>query len=353
MATRHADANLDRRRLEEQRSRYAEKVLEAARAEIGAGAGARNITLNRTALRLFHYAAGGLFDASQVEAVLGEAAGAAGLPSAEVASTLRSARAAGEREPQLPEAVRELDAKIAGLGGGPRQLPARGEPREAEHPRRPPAAEVAALWESSTRLTESTRADAFLARRQLPRPELGALDVARVLPRGAEHRFPGWWPASWASTWALAVQAFEPDGSPASIHARAIRDVGDGPKTRWPKDHQAKGLLFADATGRALLGGESIERLRAVLLLEGLTDFLRGCLWAARRMTQGERFAVLGIAAGGVSALAAVRWPAGSTLLIATDHDKAGEEYAEKILAAVGDRVIACRLRWAQVQVRA
>jgi len=82
---------------------------------------------------------------------------------------------------------------------------------------------------------------------------LSALDVARVLPDPKGYRWPTWWPG-WRDTWApyrLTVRAYEPDGTLAGLHARAVlpledmrpldltRTKSDGteepsPKTRWP-----------------------------------------------------------------------------------------------------------------------
>ena len=224
----------------------------------------------------------------------------------------------------------------------PRRRPpaAPAQPR-AEQPRaRPPAAEVQALWDACGRvdptLVEPTKADmalaVFLSRRRLWAPTVASLDLARALPE--DYAWPGWWPRSWAQTWRLVVPAYEVDGTLAAIHARAVTPDAE-PRQRWPYcspfGYSCAGLLLADPRGRALLRGEATD-LQGVVVCEGVTDMIAA---ACELANAGRPLAVLSVTSGSASALARVPWPKGLPVTIATDPDKAGDGYAEKLRAAI------------------
>ncbi len=85
------------------RAQYRSKVLDAARAAV-AGAADGGLTLWREAAGLFELVAGGVLDADEVTATLGDAARAAGMRPAKVADVLRRAKAKGESNPRrLPD----------------------------------------------------------------------------------------------------------------------------------------------------------------------------------------------------------------------------------------------------------
>ena len=178
----------------------------------------------------------------------------------------------------------------------------------------------------------------YLADRQYHPPTLARLDVVRIMPLRAP--WPSWWPSSWAVHYRLAVLAYEPDGTPASLHARAVsaydfngqRINEPKTKTRWPKGCTADGLLFADPGGLALLRGESPSGLRKVWIGEGLTDLLRAALIATEEL---EPRAVLCATSGGFRALQDVCWPDGLRFYATTDNDSRGETYAREIAEAL------------------
>ena len=233
---------------------------------------------------------------------------------------------------------------------------------------RPPRAEVAAYWSACWPLDTAKRdewgvpAYTFLSRRNYL-PFLRVIvrhDLARWAPPNEEQRPPRWWGWRWPETYRLVVRAFEADGQIGSLHARAILDLpADGrrppPKTRWPrhpdsdKGYDATELLFACPLGQQLLRGEPIPHLGAVLVCEGLTDWLMGAAvfhdsmeWMEAGPTKDyPRIAVLGAAAGGFSALRKIRWPAGDyEVWCATDLDLAGTRYAIQVAEAVAPRTI-------------
>ena len=219
-------------------------------------------------------------------------------------------------------------------------------------PKRPPAAEVSALWSSSLRLDAWGPGDGewcgearrYLSGRGFNCGDLAALDVARILPPPERYDFPAWWSSRWAKTWRVVVQAFEADGTLASLHGRRV-DGGAEKKTTWPMGAEARGLLMAGPRGRAFLAGELPAPPPAVLVVEGLTDLLAYEAWAA---TDWHGVPVLAVTSGGASAFARVRWPAGVPLYVATDNDKTGDEYAEQVRAALPAGVTVKRMRLGQ-----
>lgn len=275
------------------------------------------------------------------------------------AVTLAALVATGEPKPRSWAAVRQACADAGLCAPDPRcNAPARARaprlppppPRVETPPQRPPAAEVAALWEACVGVDRTLahpdpadlQASSFLARRGFFPMAVAALDVARLLPLPEAFPFPAWWPARWARTWRLVVPAYEADGTLAGIHARRT-DGDEAPKTRWPFGVEARGLLMADPPGRAFLRGELVPP--AVIVAEGLTDLIAFALWAARTGRAGP---VLAVTSGGAAGLAAVRWPAGVPCYVPTDPDKTGDKYAAEVRAALPPSVSVRRVRLGQ-----
>jgi len=209
-------------------------------------------------------------------------------------------------------------------------------PTAPPRPSTPAYAELMGLWEAAGRFSGTPanphRSDSalrwFIARRRW-RPELlDEIGIARVLP--LSHSWPAWWPGAWAESWRIAVLAYSPDGTPTSLHARAVFPNAN-PKTRWPLRCSAGGLLFADGIGRAVLRGTPPGDLAALLVAEGLTDTVTAALAIAER---GDRLAVLGGTSGSWGALGRVRLP-NLPIVIATDGDEAGERYVREIRAVL------------------
>lgn len=317
---------------DERLERYAESALDRACQEIAsAGLHARNDTLNRVTFGIGELVGGKVLDYRPAYNRLLATAIEAGLSQVEAQSTIRSGLAAGMKKPRVPQ---NSEGACSSSSNQKRPKAIQALPIE-EKLIRPPANEVKALWDRAQRLTTPSRVDSFLESRGINPRDIGYLDVARALPE--DGPFPKWWPSAWAKKWALIVQAFEPTGQTASIHARAINDVGDGPKTRWPVGYQAKGLLFADERGQALLRGTPIMLLNGVLYVEGITDFLQASIWVAiREARRCEGIAVFGITSGGASALSKISWPKDNLpAFIATDNDSVGDKYSDQIRQAL------------------
>lgn len=226
--------------------------------------------------------------------------------------------------------------------------------------RRIPVEELASFWSSCRPVNQTVinpnpadlAAAWFLASRGFYAPDVAALDLARLLPsqRGS---WPKWWPRRWALTWRLVVPAFEPDGTMASLHGRAVIPNAEIqaqglPKTRWAfgcgRFDTGAGLLFGGLNGLGLLRGEAAE-LEAVQVVEGMTDTIAASLRAHRL---GLRRAVLGVVSGGPPALARVRWPVGLKVIVSTDADAAGDRLASECRAAIPPSVEVFRRRHSQ-----
>jgi hypothetical protein len=225
--------------------------------------------------------------------------------------------------------VLEEAARIAGYDLGVeasgKPLPPRPVPPKPPERKRPPIAEVEALWAASQPVNDAgtdAQVALFLSARRLFPPAIAQLDVVRVTP--VEYEWPAWWRANWARSWRLITRAFEPDGSFGSLHARAVDE--STPKTRWPFDCAADGLLFADARGQALLRGQVGDTDR-IVFVEGLTDFVA---MASVVRDAGRRHAVWGITSGSAPALTKIRWPR-LPVVVATDSDVAGQRYAAEV----------------------
>lgn len=212
----------------------------------------------------------------------------------------------------------------------------RAAPRKPSHKPTIAPSELSAFW-AATLPVNRTIVDPhvldmgvcfYLARRGWYAPALATLDLVRVTPLPDACDWPSWWPAAWASTWRLVMRAYDAHGDVASVHARSIVPDAE-PKTRWPRGVPA-GYLFADKRGVALLRGEPGDTDR-VVICEGMTDTVAMALAVA---DAGRRFATIGITAGATKTLREVRWPK-VPIVVATDHDDAGERYAREIFTAL------------------
>jgi len=119
-----------------------------------------------------------------------------------------------------------------------------------------------------------------------------------------------------------------------SVRARAITEIAPtDPKALTPSGHASQGLVLADALAAQMLArGAWPERAETrVVIAEGEPDFLT---WGMRATV-----AVLGIAGGGQwTEGIAQRIPSGTTVIIRTDQDDAGDIYAEVITQTLWGR---------------
>jgi 5S rRNA maturation endonuclease (ribonuclease M5) len=218
---------------------------------------------------------------------------------------------------------------------------------------RPPAHELATLWNACGPVSLVSSAGRYLASRGLMGQGLHGVDPMRWadVVREAPAALPApveWWTGAWLRRWPLVFPAYDGNGRLASIQARAIDRTAE-PKTRWPYRRSASGLLFADVMGvgflRSRADGVSVEGLDGVVIVEGATDTLK----MARVVEAADAtLAVLGYAAGSKHALAQLDCPLTVPFIVATDDDEVGDRYAREVRQALDWRVPVFRMRTPQ-----
>ena len=332
---------------EDRARRYALTALDGELARVeGAGENERGNTLYSSTKRAAQFIPCGALSESEVSESMTRAGEDVGLSSSSVASTVQRAIKNGQSDPWSPDSVLEIrtGGRVRRRRNGKAQhrelRPVTPSPAKLK---RPPQDEVLALWEAAapTDLTWAPAPDwyldgvSYLIKRLWHPPAVAALDLARILP--GEYSWPKWWPWGDRRIWSLAMLAYEADGTPASIQARAIELRGEETKikARNPKGYNAGELLFADQKGLAFLKGEGTPPA-TILLAEGLTDTLALALWTQYK---AEPTAVLGMVAGSAKALSRVAWRPGQTVVCFTDNDGAGDGYAEAARAALPEFV--------------
>lgn len=245
--------------------------------------------------------------------------------------------------------VRHIDA-VRGWFAGQGWCEAFGEaapvvPRRAPPPRPvepepvyPPAAELDAFLRQCTPCDlDEDVVDWMVQRRGLGPEAPRRLALAGVLALHRRGECPGWahlGARSWAALgYRVVVVMRDHEGVARSVRARCVGDAPwDGaPKALPPVGFKVGGLVMANRPGVRLLQGTAVGE---VVVVEGEPQWMAACLrWPTR--------AVLGIVSGSWTAEIAARVPRGAEVLVVTDHDAAGEKYAEKIGATLdGRRVV-------------
>lgn len=246
-----------------------------------------------------------------------------------------------------------------GTGGAPRHLvrdrpQTRPPPQPTPAPRRPRLEDIEAIWEQCLPVTQDPEVVAWLHSRGLNTPWIADLDLARALPPSPPDGIPAWARfrgESWARTGhRLLLPLFDERGQVASIRARWVRP--EAPPPGVPKGLAAagfdlRGLVLACPAAGSLLAGSAGLAGRVghgwpaipLVISEGEPDFLT---WASRNSDGDEEApAVLGIVAGSWTEALAQRIPLGTTVVLRTDFDDAGDRYALQIFKSLRER---CRV---------
>lgn len=214
----------------------------------------------------------------------------------------------------LPDPAASFLGQARGLPGPPGSLA------------RPPFSEVMALWERS--VVEPSKEVLPFLKEKFPAytpSDLVDLDTARWLP---QKDLPEWWP--WRYPF-LACLAFDSHGLVQSIHARVAGPVQPGkPKSRFPRGYAASGLVLANKTAVGWLRGK--REVSTVVIAEGLTSTL-ACAMALRKIGKWD-YGVLGYVSGSHSAIKEMPW-AKEEVLIFTDNDSTGQDYATRIMSSL------------------
>jgi hypothetical protein len=184
----------------------------------------------------------------------------------------------------------------------------------------------------------------WIERRGLAPASIARQDLARALPVGGDlPRWASYWgdrsirprPEPWSVLgYRVIVPLYDAGGVIRSVRARAITEIAPtDPKALPPSGHASQGLVLADALAAQMLArGAWPERAETrVVIAEGEPDFLT---WGMRATV-----AVLGIAGGGQwTEGIAQRIPSGTTVILRTDQDDAGDIYAEVITRTLWGR---------------
>jgi len=191
----------------------------------------------------------------------------------------------------------------------------------------PDAAEVWARCLPATR----DRAVTDWLRDRLGEHWLDAAPFVRALSR--EPRWASYRGSSWALLgYRAVIPLFDSAGVLRSVRSRRVCP-GDGPKTLPPAGFDVGGLCMLNPPALALLRKQPLQGWPAplpIVVTEGEPRFLA---WSMRR-----RECVFGIYSGAWTAGHAAAIPAGSNVLIETDHDGAGDRYFNTVLESLGGR---------------
>ena len=213
--------------------------------------------------------------------------------------------------------------------------PPSAAPRKPEPPRYPPRAEVEGLLRSALRLTHP---DAQPARDWL-RGRLGLVPPLAMRYLAAEQRLPRW-AGRQRQTWTdagyrLVVPTWDASGQVRSVRARRVVEGLEGPKALPPGGYSSAGLVLASPRAVLMLRGEASPA--QVVIAEGEPAW---AAWTVARPTA----AVFGVGSGWWTKGHAETVPDGAEVILATDHDKAGDRYAEQVRESLAGR---CKIiRW-------
>jgi Toprim domain-containing protein len=133
-------------------------------------------------------------------------------------------------------------------------------------------------------------------------------------------------------------------GFDQSVRARCVVTCDAKYKSLAPAGFMTKYLIFANDDARRMLNpgtplGKLPEGRELILVVtEGEVDYLT---WATRPVPKGTNMAVIGLISGSWHAGFAGRIPDGITVVLRTDHDPAGDKYAEDVRASLQGR---CRV---------
>ena len=203
------------------------------------------------------------------------------------------------------------------------------QPRSLSQAPQPPRREVINFWSLATALTLSRMARRWAQRRGLDPETLEELDLVRVLPN--RKCAPPWMKG--AQTGCVQLQLFDSEGEEASVRLRNPKRPG---YRGVPKGYSTKGLVMANEEARAMLRGELVPE--RVIVVEGEIDFLTVAMLA-----KDLNIAVIGISSGSWTAGIASRIPSRTLVQVWTDHDAAGQRYAEKVARTLHPRCLVVR----------
>jgi len=205
-----------------------------------------------------------------------------------------------------------------------------------------PIDQVEAIWNGAGRVDEDQEIAAYLESRAIPPSEAASRDLLRALRPG--QPLP-WWAGrkgpgedavrrSWLETGhRILIRTWDSSGQFRGVRAWRVNGDKETPKRLPPAGYLSAGLVWANS--------QAVEMLRApypclLVVSEGEPDL---CVHAVR-----GQYPVIGITSGSWTQAFADRIAFGSEVVIRTDNDKAGDDYAKQILETMRGRVRAWRV---------
>lgn len=158
-------------------------------------------------------------------------------------------------------------------------------------------------------------------------PEFNYLSLTKV-ETSSGKKMP-FWPYSWSRDYPICVPLFDFAGRMKNFQGRAITELDSGRKTMCPVGYNMSGFVFQCQTARAWFLNETF--VGVFWIVEGEIDFLH----LASIFKDDPNVAVIGIKNGSLPFFHRSKFPATAEIIIATDNDQKGDDYAQKIAEAV------------------
>jgi hypothetical protein len=215
------------------------------------------------------------------------------------------------------DAVRWLGNEYGIATDGRALAVARQLPPPPPKPEPPPPPDVTPFWEACQ--PAPANHPFLVSRRYTPNPEL-----VRFTPEYLDP-WPDWWPGWCRRPWRLVTRGWDVQGRAVNVHGRAVEPLAPDQtgNTRWGKGIPSGGLHFSNLRPVADL----------VVIAEGLTDWLAGCMMF-------PSVAVRGATNGGFASFADLDIPNEVRVVSVTDEDDTGDRYHAEIVAALPGREI-------------
>ena len=327
-------------------------ALDHARDKVlAASASGRNNALYGQARWCFEIAAGGGLEFEQAWEYLTQVGREVGLDKAEIRSTLKSAEREGRKKPKKSKRSGSRDDVPE-----PVIIP-------PEEPVYPPHHVWTALWNAAEGVFVHDAAVDWLIGRGIDLERLSGAGLCRFLPNGT--RFPkdlhdelrnaisrvaidGVWKPAPHYGFRLLFRLYDCLGNPRSLQLRTVIDHGEKLKAKAvPLKPQKRGLVLANRWGVVALQRDPMrkelwaDRHVEYVIVEGEPDLLA----ASCEDTGDDRVRVVfGITGGGSwSTAVADAIPQDARVIIATDDDGPGNNYAMKIRDTLNGRRVS---RW-------
>ena len=288
--------------------------------------GERNNEANKQAFRVgaaLHWTGS---NRAHAESELRAAAERTGLPAKEARNCVRSGLKTRTRHDEPAQAPEDTESHIR----------PRADVRHNEIAPTPKRRDRARTWEQLAPIEPGGEVEAHLIERGIDPNAVRAMDLARELPPGAEHRGMSFGKAPWAeSGHRLICPQFDANGRLVNMMGRKRKPAPDEEKKTLAMGGVTGGAhIQACPTGRALLAGrawavEAVKR-RGVVVPEGEFDVLT---WAHRGT---ESPVVMG--SKHWSQEHADRIPDGTKVFLRPDNDEAGRKTAHKVAASLYGR---------------